>query len=109
MWIDIASIVFICVTMNHLGIISAIEGIVRKKLIVLNCPKCSSFWFVVIYGVLKMGFSLENIISLLAISFLASYTAIWLELIEGLVDIFYLAIYETIYDNTADTSASDAD
>ena len=107
-WNDIACIVFVCVTMNHLGLIGTIEGVMGKRLPILNCPKCSSFWLTVVCGIGKMGF--QEIPSLLAVSFLASYLSIWLEMLEGYVDTIYLKCYEKIYpsaDNDADTSDSD--
>ena len=107
-WFDIASIVFICVTANHLGLIGAVEGILGKSIPILNCPKCASFWFTMIYTIGKMGFS--EIPLMLAISFLASYSAIWIELLEGYIDTLYLKIYGKItseYSN--DTLASDAE
>lgn len=108
--VDIASIVFVCVTANHLGLIGKIEEITGFPFPIINCPKCSSFWLSVIYGMGQMGFSVKNIIPLLAISFLASYSAIWLELFEGFIDTLYMKCYEKIYpDDEADTPAADAD
>ena len=40
---------------------------------------------------------------------LASYTAIWLELLEGFIDTLYLKLYETIYTTPNDTTAADTD
>ena len=106
---DIACIVFVCVTMNHLGLMGEIEGIMGKRIPVLNCPKCASFWFTLAYFMGKMGFSvIPQIPSVLAISFLASYLAIWLELAEGFVDTLYLKLYETIYPGTEDDTDSAA-
>lgn len=93
-WIDIASIVFICVTMNHLGLIGKLEEI-RGKLPIINCPKCASFWCTSAYGFCKLG--LEGGITVLAVSFLASYSAIWLELIEGCIDNLYDNIYDKVF------------
>ena len=45
----------------------------------------------------------------LAVSFLASYSAPWLELFEGFIDTIYLMFYEKIYNTNADTPASDTD
>ena len=97
-WIDIASIVFVCVTMNHLGLIGKLEEI-SGKLPILNCPKCSSFWSVLLYTLVTT----RHIIAPLAISFLCSYLAIWLELFEGYVDTLYNKFYEKIYP-AADTT-----
>ena len=94
-WIDIASIVFISVTMNHLGLINAVEGVLKCKLPIVNCPRCLSFWWVFSYGLICKG--LDALIIVLAVSFLASYSAIWLELIEGCIDNLYDNIYDKIF------------
>ena len=111
-WIDIASIVFICTTANHLGLVKAIEGTLRIKLPIINCPRCLTFWSVIVYGVVEANssfFILHSSLKLLAISFLASYSAIWLELLEGYIDTLYLKLYEKIYpDDDTDTPAADS-
>lgn len=109
-WIDIASIVFVCVTMNHLGLISAVEGIVGFRIHILNCPKCASFWFSIVYAMGQMGFSIIPQIPLvLAVSFLASYIALWLELLEGYIDTLYLKLYEKIYNTSDNAPATNPD
>ena len=100
-WIDIAAIVFAAVTVNHLGLIRAIELVTGRILPVLNCGKCLTFWSVLIFMVL----SSENVIRSVAISLLASYTALWLELFEGFIDVLYNKVYEKIYS----TSINDKD
>ena len=92
-WIDIASIVFVCVTMNHLGLVKAIEDIAQRELKVVNCPKCLSFWGVLAYTIITS----RKLIPSLAISFLASYIAIWIELFEGVIDNIYNKVYDKIY------------
>jgi hypothetical protein len=106
---DIASIVFVCVTMNHLGLISAIESSIGCKLWIVDCPKCSSFWATLVY--LGCGDATTyGAVTVLAISFLASYAAIWLELMEGIVDTLYNKVYETIYTDTDnDETSADGD
>lgn len=107
MWTDIASIVFVCVTANHLGLVGKIEEILGK-LPIINCPKCFTFWSVLIYEVWVVGFS--DIPAMLAISFLCAYLALWLELLEGFIDALYLWLYEKNYPDTEnDTPAADAD
>lgn len=97
-WFDIACIVFVCVTANHLGLVKAVEKVVGFPLFIVNCCKCFSFWFVLAYcKTVKCGW-----IDSLAISFLASYCAIWFELLEGCFDTFYMKLYEKIYPNTSD-------
>lgn len=100
-WIDVASIVFVCVTMNHLGLIGKIEEITGKQIPILNCPKCASFWVTMTYFMGKMGLLvIPQIPLVLAISFLASYSAIWLELLEGFIDTLYNKVYGKIYSTT---------
>lgn len=101
--IDIASIVFVCVTANHLGLISKIEEIMGKELHIINCPKCSVFWASLIYGLWGTSSFYEEFVTVLAVSFLCSYLAIWLELFEGYVDNLYMKLYGKIYP-TADTA-----
>ena len=106
MWIDIASIVFVCVTANHLGLVKAIEDVSKTELRIVSCPKCSTFWCVLIYTTILS----HNFIAPLAISFLCSYLAVWLELLEGYTDTLYMKLYEKIYPNTDnDTTAANAD
>lgn len=104
-WMDVACIVFTCVTMNHLGLIGKIEEIMGE-LPILNCPKCSTFWCTLCYGLWGME-SFYGVLPTLAISFLASYMAIWLELLEGYTDTLYAKLYDKIYPTT-DTTDTDA-
>ena len=103
MWMDIVSLVFVCVTANHLGLVKAIEEAWDRELPIINCPKCLTFWSVLLY----MVFVTRGFILSLAISFLASYSALWLELLEGYIDTLYLKLYDKIYNSAADTSATD--
>ena len=115
-WIDIAAIVFASVTVNHLGLIAAMERTVRHKLPILNCPKCLTFWSVLVYGLSGDGIitptalagglttALPSVLPrLLAISILSAYLAVWLELSEGIIDKLYDYVYKQIY-TTADTA-----
>ena len=91
-WNDIACIVFTCVTANHMGLIDAIEEIAERKIPVLNCVKCSVFWFVLVYSVITSG----DIILSLAVSFLSSYCALWIELAEVYIDKLYMILYDKV-------------
>ena len=106
-WIDIASIVFVCVTANHLGLIAAIENVIKDRLPIISCSKCFTFWSVLAYGMWSVGFS--NVPLMLAVSFLCSYLALWLELFEGFIDTIYIKVYEKIYNTTDDTVAAEPD
>ena len=103
-WIDIAGIVFVCVTANHLGLVKAIEDAAQRELRRINCSKCFSFWSVLAYTAITS----RNAIASLAISFLCSYLALWLELFEGYIDTLYLKVYGKIFTTSDDTAASDS-
>jgi hypothetical protein len=104
-WIDIAAVVIVSVTANHLGLIAAIERVIRHRLPVVNCPKCLAFW-----GTLGCSLSGDGSLAalpsclprLLAISILCSYIAIWLELLMYAIDTLYNRIYGILEDNQED-------
>ena len=104
-WIDIASIVFACVTVNHLGLIGAIENKIDQELPIVDCPKCFTFWSTLAYGLWYVD--VLNLPMVFAISSIASYVAIWIELFEGYIDTLYKKLYDKIYPTT-DTTDTDA-
>ncbi len=96
-WMGIAAIVFVCTAVNHLGLIVAIERVIRHRLPVVNCPKCLTCWSVFAYGIATAPYvSLQIVARLLAISLLCSYLAIWLELLMYAIDTLYNRIYVKI-------------
>lgn len=101
-WRDIAAIIFICTAVNHLGLVSAVEKTIRHQLPILNCSKCLTFWSVLTYGVAvninSSLFTLNSSIQSLAISFLSSYIAMWMELFMYAIDTLYNNIYGKIED-----------
>lgn len=96
-WRDIACIVFVCTAVNHLGLIAAIERVIRHRLPVVNCPKCLTCWSVFAYGIVTVSYVSPQIVArMLAISLLCSYLAIWLELLMYAIDTLYNRIYVKI-------------
>ena len=83
-WIDIAGIVFACTAANHLGLIQAVETVIHRRLPIVSCVKCLTFWAVLVYELWRVGFS--DIPTVLAISFLSAWSAIWLDLFMGIID-----------------------
>ena len=109
-WRDIAAIVFACTAVNHLGLISAIERVIKHSLPVINCPKCLTFWSVLAYGSVCCCITATPttvgclsiaaaVISVPAISLLCSYLAIWLELLMYTIDTLYNRIYGILENN----------
>lgn len=104
---DIASIVFVAVTMNHLGLVGAVEKVIGREIPIVGCPKCLTFWVTAGYGCYDIA-TYGTIWAVLAVAFAASYAAIWLELAEGYIDTLYLKCYGKIYRTADDTAAADA-
>ena len=101
--LNIVMIMISCVLANHMGLISGIERVIRRRIPILNCVKCSTFWSCLIY-MLCLGY--EAIISI-TISFILSYVAIWVEFGFGIIDICYEKFYNRIYKDS--TKASDGE
>ena len=108
-WLDVLMIVFSATAANHLGLVAAAENVVRHRLPVLNCPKCATFWSVIIYGIAEANsslFTLHSSLQILAAAFLSAWSAIWLDLLMGIIDKLYIKVYDTIYPAT-DTPDTD--
>ena len=101
--IGIAAVVISCVLANHMGLVSEIEKILRIKIPIVNCVKCFTFWSTLAFMLIHT----YNTIAAVAISFLLSYSAIWLELFFGIIDKCYESIYEKVYKSSASTESSD--
>jgi len=109
---DIASIVFICTAANHIGPIPDIEAFIKRKLPVIGCIKCLTFWSVLIYGVAVANsslFTLHSSLTVLTISFLSAWSAIWLDLMMGMIDYLYMKVYDSFYPTTDETNADALD
>lgn len=101
-FLDIAGIVFACTAANHLGLITAVSSVIHRQLPFISCVKCFSFWAVLIYCLLGGS----SVIDSLAISFLSAWSAVWLDLLMGIIDKLYIKVYDSIYP-TADTADAD--
>ena len=111
---DIAGIVFACTAANHLGLIPAIESFIKRRIPVVGCIKCLTFWSVLVYGIAEANssfFTLHSSFTLLAISFLSAWASIWLDLFMGIIDYLYIKVYESFYPTTdkTDTDALSSD
>ena len=121
-WLDVLMPVFSAVAANHLGLVAAAASIIRHRLPVLNCPKCAAFWLVLAYGFGyeicftttrhfvdvndMVAYHFEYILKLIAVAFLSAWSAVWLDLLMGIIDQLYIKVYDTIYPAT-DTTDTD--
>ena len=121
-WFDVLMIVFSVTAANHLGLVAAAESVVRHRLPILNCPKCAAFWSVIVYGVAvemysslftpfptdgRLPVAFHSSLHILAAAFLSAWSAVWLDLLMGIIDQLYIKVYDKIY-STADTPDTDA-
>lgn len=100
---EVALITVSCVLFVQMGLSDAITRILRVHFPPLSCPKCMTFWSVLVWSFLTRNGPVESV----ATSFIASYCALWLTLAYDAVAILYNYIYEQIT-KTNDTS-SDAE
>ena len=125
-WLDVLMLVFSAVAANHLGLVAAAESVVHHRLPVLNCPKCAAFWLVLAYGFGyeicftttrhfvdvndMVAYHFEYILKLIAAAFLSAWSAVWLDLLMGIIDQLYIKVYDTIYPatDTPDTDTTGA-
>ena len=93
--LNVIALVFVAVAINHMGLIQAIEEKTGWHLVVIDCIKCLAFWLTLVYNLVTR----QPVILSLAIAFICSYLALWLELLWGLADRIYLKCYEKIVSN----------
>lgn len=98
MWKEAAEITACCVLFIGMGLEATIERILSCRFRILSCPKCLTFWSVLLFG----GITGHGIVDVLAVSFLSAYAALWLSLLCDKLTILYNKIYESI--QTADAS-----
>lgn len=101
-------VIFGCVAANHLGLVSAIEKKIGRTIPIIGCTKCLTFWISLV-----VCFPSHNLVSTIAIAFLSSYAAIWLELAMGMLDNLYMYLYGTFCykgdtDNAVATDSADS-
>lgn len=89
---EVALLIISCVLFVEMGLSQAIQNIIKVNLIILSCPKCLTFWSILLYCILNSyGF-----IICLATSFISSYIALWLVLLYDFLAIIYNRSYEKI-------------
>lgn len=96
---DITMLTFSCVAANHLGLVAAIERVLKRSIPIVNCPKCFTFWAVLF----TTCFSGWNMVSALATSFLCAYLSLWLNLLFAFIDKQFNLLYDKIYSATDNT------
>lgn len=104
MWVEAAALTASCVLFIGMGLEAEIERILSCRFKVLSCPKCLTFWSVLLFGVVTRHGFVETV----AVSFLSAYAALWLSLLCDALTNLYNRIYETITKPTEGASENSA-
>ena len=109
-WPAAAMITFSAVAANHLRLVAAVEKVIRHRLPIVNCPKCATFWGVLIYGALTVRHfvGIRDMVEVLAVAFLCAYLSLWVNLLFAIIDHFFNKIYDSLF-TTTDTAADGAE
>ena len=89
---EVALLIISCVLFIQMGLSDTIQNIIKVNPVILSCPKCLTFWSVLLYCAIN-GY---NIIISIATSFISSYIALWLVLLYDILAIKYNKCYESI-------------
>lgn len=97
--LGIASVFVSCVLFIHMGLGDAISEKLDIDFILLKCVKCITFWSTLAYAIL---FTKITWTACIAIAFLASYAALWADLVLSKVASIYDEKYNEILDSERD-------
>ena len=81
-----------CVLFVSMGLSAAIQETLHFKSQILSCPKCLTFWSVLIFNLLTGTRPVEAV----AVSFISAYVALWAALLLDSITIIYNWFYEKI-------------
>ena len=81
-----------CVLFVSMGLSAAIQETLHFKSKILSCPKCLTFWSVLIFNLLTGTRPVEAV----AVSFISAYVALWAALLLDSITIIYNWFYEKI-------------
>lgn len=84
-----------CVLFINMGLAGEIQALFPFRLRILTCPKCLTFWCVLLYNAFNGTPAAETV----AVSFGLSYLALWANLLLDILTIQYNRIYEKITEN----------
>ena len=92
-----------CVLFVTMGLAEAIQGYVPFKLRIMTCPKCLTFWSVLVYSLI----SGQGLVQSIASSFIIAYIALWSALVLDALTLFYNYLYEKITRNEGSAEQED--
>ena len=105
MWKDAVMLTVACVLYINMGLHAAIVERTGIDLRITGCPKCASFWVTLASNIIHRC----PFVECLAVSFLCSYSALWLTLGYEAMTKLYNNIYDKISNPGNAEAASDED
>jgi len=104
--ISVVLIAVSAVLFRHLGLVEAIEGVLRREFVLIGCPKCLTFW-----ASLAHLLCVEHAVPIMAVftAFTAAYAAVWLELLFGFMSKVYNKLCDEVYSDEEDEGYTDED
>lgn len=93
---EAAMLTLSCVLFVQMGLSDAMQETIRVRLRILSCPKCCTFWSVLVLTLVRGN----GIVDSVAVSFASSYLALWLSLLYDYVATIYNKAYESITETT---------
>ena len=88
-----------CVLFVQMGLSGAIQETLHFKSQILSCPKCLTFWSVLVWNLAHN----TPVVMSVAASFILSYAALWAALILDGLTVLYNSLYNAITETTEDT------
>ena len=104
MILEAALITASCVLFIQMGLSGEIQERVRIRFPLLSCPKCLSFWSVLIWMLCNGA----GVIRAVATSFFCAYAALWAALVLDGLSVLYNWLYEQITENNDTTTVTEA-
>ena len=101
---EAALIAVSCVLFVQMGLAGAVQETLHFKSRILSCPKCLTFWSVLLWD---LAHGTPAVLSVAA-SFILSYAALWMALALDGLTVLYNALYDAITETTEDTTETAA-
>lgn len=92
MGLEAALVAVSCVLFVQMGLSGAIQETLHFKSRILSCPKCLTFWSVLVWN---LAHGTQTVVSVAA-SFILSYAALWVALILDGLTVLYNSLYDAI-------------
>ena len=98
MWKEAVLLALACILFVNMGLSDAIQETLGFRSRILSCPKCLTFWTILVF----LLFSGCRVLTAVVASFLFSYLVLWLDLLLTALNKLYNEISEQITAEAAD-------